>query len=107
MSQESGLLVHVAEAERQVRQARQAWNPSSVSGCAECAEALRQAVTEMEAACAAGAEGAAARGVRARIERLQADIDMLARLVDSAIAFCRGLEWSAVREEAAPSEMRG
>lgn len=107
MSPETRLAAHVGQAERHVRKARQLWDPSSVSGCAECAEELRHAVAEMEAACAAGGEGRATPGTKGRIERLQSDIEMLARLVDSAIAFCRGLEWNAVPQEAARSEMRG
>ena len=107
MTPQAGLLAHVARAEGHVRKARQSWDPTSLSGCAECAEALRLAVAEMEAACATAAGGPPAPGAKARIERLRSEIDVLARLVDSAIAFCRGLEWRTVQEEVAHSDVQG
>ena len=109
MNRDSGITEFLARAESHVRQARKSWDATSVSGCAECAEGLRLAVAEMEGACAAAAQGPAPEGSQTRLERLRSDVDQLSRLVDSAMAFYRGLEWSVPQEqeEAAHSELRG
>ena len=109
MSRDSGITQSLARAEGHVRQARKSWDATSIPACAECAEGLRLAVAEMESVCAAAPRGSAPAGTQIRLERLRADVDQLSRLVDSAMAFYRGLEWSVAQEqpEAAPSELRG
>lgn len=107
MRGETALMAHIARAENQVSAARQSWNATSPSGCAECAQALERAVSELESACAAAAEGPAPESARARIEQLRRELDLFGRLVDSATAFCRGLEWIAAGTEAAHSDLRG
>lgn len=109
MTRDTGITGYLARAEGHVRQARKSWDATSISRCAECAEGLRLAVAEMEGACAAAPRGPAPAGTQIRLERLRGDVDQLSRLVDSAMAFYRGMEWSVaqVQEEAAPSELRG
>lgn len=109
MSRDTGITGFLARAEGHVRQARKSWDATSISGCAECAEGLRLAVAEMEGACAAAQQGPAPAGTQTRLERLGTDVDQLSRLVDSAMAFYRGLEWSVPQEQeqAAHSELRG
>ena len=108
MSRDSGITAYLARAEGHVRQAQKSWDATSLSGCAECAEGLRLAVAEMEGACAA-LQGPPPAGTGRRLERLRSDVDQLSRLVDSAMAFYRGMEWSVAQgpEEAAHSELRG
>ncbi|MBZ5575432.1 MAG: hypothetical protein LAP40_02600 [Acidobacteriia bacterium] len=107
MTTDTALVRHVARAEEYVADARSCWNPSRIASCGECAEALRRAVAEMEAACAAAAQGPAPAGVEMRIGRLRSEVDGLARLVDSAMAFCRGLAVQTESGELVHSEMEG
>jgi hypothetical protein len=109
MSRDSGITAYLARAEGHVRQAQKSWDATSLSGCAECAQGLRLAVAEMEGACAVALQGPPPAGTETRLERLRSDVDQLSRLVDSAMAFYRGMEWSVAQlpEEAAHSEMRG
>ena len=107
MRDAAGLMAHIARAENYVSAARQSWNATSPAGCAECAQALERAISELESASAAAAEGPAAEGARERIEQLRRELDLFGRVVDSATAFCRGLEWIGAGTEAAPSDLRG
>lgn len=109
MNRDGGITGFLARAESHVRQARKSWDATSISACAECAEGLRLAVAEMEGACAAAAQGPVPDGTQIRLERLRSDVDQLSRLVDSAMAFYRGLEWSVAQEPepVAHSELRG
>jgi hypothetical protein len=61
----------------------------------------------MEAACASAAGTAPAPQSRARLSELQKDVDGLARLVDAAMAFCRGLELHNSAEEMVSTELKG
>jgi len=101
----AGLLAHIARAEGYVAEASRAWDPASVSCCTACAAALERAVAEVQAAGAAAARGAAAPGARTRLERLRSEVERLARLVDAALAFCRGFALRAGDEPLAPSGM--
>ena len=109
MTHDTGITGFLARAEGHVRQARKSWDATSLSACAGCADGLRLAVAEMEGACAAAPQGPAPAGTQIRLQRLQTDVDQLSRLVDSAMAFYRGMEWTVAQapEEAAPSELRG
>jgi len=101
------LLTHIARAEGYVADARSAWDPTQMSSCAECEEYLRRAVAEMEAACEAAAQAQAEAGAEIRIKRLRGEVDGLARTVDAAMAFCRGLALRTESEELAHSEVEG
>jgi hypothetical protein len=90
MTAESGFLARIAAAEGHIRNARRSWNPASLSACAECTDQLQQAIDAMTVAEAA-AEGLAPAGFNPRLDRLRADVDILSRLVDAAVAFNRGL----------------
>jgi hypothetical protein len=109
MNRDAGITGYLARAEGHVRQARKSWDATSLSGCAQCAEDLRLAVAEMEGACTAAPQGPPPAGTQVRLDRLRTDVDQLSRLVDSAMAFYRGLEWSVTQEqeEVAHSELRG
>ena len=107
MSRDGGLLDRIARAEAAVANASRSWDPTSASACANCAEALGQAVVEMEAACAAAAKGPAVAGTQARLKQLQVNVNSLARLVDAAMAFNRGLALQAGEEQLTHSEVEG
>jgi len=102
-----GLLDRIARAEAAVERARRSWNPTKASACGECADALREAIEEMEAGCEAAAKGPAAAGAHARLKQLRADVNSLARLVDAAMAFNRGLALHSVEEQLTRSEVEG
>ena len=106
MSGDTGLLAHVRRAEEYVGDARRTWDPRNASACAECVEALHLAVAEMEAACAVAAAGPVVDGVARRIEQLRSEVDQFPRLVDAAMAFCRGLPMMAEAEELASTELK-
>ena len=102
----TGLLAHVRRAEEYVGEARKVWDPRNASACAECVEVLHLAVAEMEAACAVAAAGPVVEGAAKRIEQLRGEVDRFARLVDGAMAFCRGLAMTTEAEELASSELK-
>ena len=108
MTAEAGFGAHLSRAEGRVRNARQCWDPSSLSGCEKCAEQLQHAVDEMTAAYQSAAAGWADKAARARLERLRGEAEVLSRLVDSAMAFSRGLALrTASEEQAVRSELKG
>lgn len=103
----TNMLAHIERAEVYVSEAGKLWNPTDESHCLDCTEALRLAVAEMEAACSAAAAGSVVEGAEERIGRLRADVDQLARRVDAAMAFCRGLALRSASDETARSEELG
>lgn len=107
MTSQSPLLIHIGLAEEYVGNARQSWDPSNLRQCFECSSHLDQAIEEMKAACEAAAGGPVPPGTKARLGRLRGEVEVLSRLVDSAIAFGRGL---MIRDTGAPAiaaELRG
>jgi hypothetical protein len=68
---------------------------------------LEEAIAEMHEAQAAAAGGANAYEAKARLRRLQQDINLLSRLVDASIAFYRGLALHSGMEETISSPARG
>jgi hypothetical protein len=110
MTADTGLMAYVVRAEGYVRNARQCWNPTNLSSCEQCGEQLRQAIEVMQAARQAAAGGPATPGAKARLERVRNEVETLSRLVDSAMAFSRGLALrmvSMIGEEAAHSDLKG
>ena len=101
------VLSHISRAEDHVRDARKLWDPTRIDCCTECAEALRQAISEMEAACSAAAAAPSVPGANTRLRRLRNDVDVLAHWVDAAMAFARGLALRTATEELAHSEVKG
>jgi multidrug efflux pump subunit AcrA (membrane-fusion protein) len=94
----------VMRAEAQVQAALRLWRAGDASGCDECCLSLQAAITELEGAQTDAAIPAAS--LRKRLERLQADVNRLTLLVDSATAFCRGMALTIGREGASPLDAR-
>src|SRR5690348_14542083 len=107
MTSETGLLAYIAQAEGHIRNARRSWNPASLAGCEQCAEHLQQAIETMTAAQTAAMQGPVAPGAKARLSSLRSEIEVLSRLVDSAMAFSRGLALRVASEEAVHAELKG
>ena len=107
MTSEAGLLAYIAQVEVHIRNARRSWNPVSLAGCEKCAEQLQQAVEIMQAAQEAATRGSMAPGAKARLSSLRSEVEVLSRLVDSAMAFSRGLALRVASEEAVHAELRG
>jgi hypothetical protein len=101
------LLSHIERVERHLWNARQSWRAASGPHCAECLRHLEEAIAGMHLAQTAAAGGGNAYEAKARLRRLQQDINLLSRLVDASIAFYRGLALHSGMEEAAPSPARG
>jgi hypothetical protein len=104
------LMTHLQRAEDHVQRARQSWDATDISRCAECLEHLRQAAGEIQAAQQYTNEAALpaaepAAEARDRLQRLHLSVNRLGRLVDSAIAFHRGLALQSGMEEAVSSEI--
>ena len=83
----------VASVEYLVRNAQNRWDPSSPAGCEECCQALAAAAQELQAlqAEAGRSRTGSLKSVRERLRQIRAEVDQLARQVDAAAAFCRGL----------------
>lgn len=82
----------IARAERLVTTALHYWDAASLTRCSECGEKLARAIEEMRTAQSAGPlEPRAAAGMAERVKKIQVDIGRLARMVDAAAAFNRGL----------------
>ncbi|HLK49908.1 MAG TPA: hypothetical protein VKT49_17315 [Bryobacteraceae bacterium] len=107
MTAGAGLLAHIAQAEGHVRNARRSWDPTKSEGCEQCAEHLRKAVEFMLFARQAAAGGTALPGAKAQLTRLHHEVEVLSRLVDSAIAFSRGLALRLISEEPVHAELKG
>ena len=101
------LLSHIEGVEHHLGKARQSWSAASGPRCAECLQHLQEAIAGMHQAQTAAANSSAASEVKARLWRLQRDINLLSRLVDASIAFYRGLALHSGMEEAVPSPARG
>ena len=107
MTAETGLLGYITQAEAHIRNSRRSWDPTSLQGCEECSEQLRQAVELMLAARQAAARGETVPEAQARLTRLHSEVEVLSRLVDSAIAFSRGLALRMISEEPVHAELKG
>jgi hypothetical protein len=101
------LFSHIERVEHHVRNARQSWSAAGGPHCAECLQHLEEAIAGMHQAQTAAAGGGNASGAKARLGRLQQDINLLSRLVDASIAFYRGLALHSGMEEAISSPARG
>jgi hypothetical protein len=101
------LLSHIERVEHHFWNARQSWSAASGPHCAECLQHLQEAIAAMHQAQTAAAIGGNACEAKARLRRLQQDINLLSRLVDASIAFYRGLALHSGMEEAASSPVRG
>jgi hypothetical protein len=101
------LLSHIDRVEDHLWKARQSWSATGGPNCAECLQHLQEAIAGIHQAQAAAASGSTASEAKARLRRLQQDINLLSRLVDASIAFYRGLALHSGMEEAAPSLARG
>lgn len=92
MTARSAIPDGIVRAERLVATALHHWDAASLTRCSECGEKLALALAEIETAQSAGLlEPKAAAGMAERIRKIQADSGRLARLVDAAAAFNRGL----------------
>lgn len=100
MRQGGELRERVTRAEAQVQAALRLWRADDASGCDECCLSLQAAIAELQDVPWDAAIPAAA--LRKRLERLQADVNRLTRLVDSATAFCRGMTMTIGRDGASP-----
>jgi hypothetical protein len=102
VSQQPYLMTHLQRAEDHVQNARQSWNATDISRCAECLEHLRQAAEEIQAAQQFIGEAAlqGATTARERLQQLHGSVNRLGRLVNSAIAFHRGLALHSGMDEA-------
>ena len=107
MTAETALLGYITQAEAHVLNARRFWDPTNSEGCDRCGEHLRKAVEFMLFARQAVVGGAAVPGAKARLLRLHNDVEVLSRLVDSAIAFSRGLALRMISEEPVHAELKG
>jgi hypothetical protein len=107
MTAETGLLACILQAEGHVRNARRYWDPANLFSCEQCAEQLQQAIELMTAAQQAAARGAAAIGARTRLTQLRGEVEVLSRLIDSAMAFSRGLALRMASQEPVHSELKG
>jgi len=106
------LMLHLQRAEDHVQNARRSWDATDLSRCAECLEHLRQAAGEIQAAQQFTNEAALlaaepAAKARDRLQRLHLSVNRLGRLVDSAIAFHRGLALQTGMDEAMSSKTNG
>jgi hypothetical protein len=96
MTHHPHLMTHLQRAEDHVQCARQSWDATDITRCAECLEHLRRAAGEIQAAQQFAGEpalqvaGPVAKA-KDRLQQLHASVNRLGRLVDSAIAFHRGL----------------
>lgn len=105
MKHHPDLMTHLERAEGHVRNAGQSWDATDISRCADCAEHLRQAAEEIQAAQQFTGEAALpatdlAAKAKDRLQRLHGSVNRLGRLVDSAIAFHRGLALDTGMDEA-------
>jgi hypothetical protein len=107
MNPAPALLSHIDRVEHHLWNARQSWSAASGPHGAECLQHLQEAIAGMQQAQTAAASGSTASEAKARLRRLQQDINLLARLIDASIAFYRGLALHSGMEEAAPSPARG
>ena len=107
MTSQAELLAYIARAEGHVRNARHCWDPSSLAGCQQCAEQLQQAIEMMTAAQEAATRGPMALEAKARLGSVRSEVEILSRLVDSAMAFSRGLALRMAGEEAVHAELKG
>jgi hypothetical protein len=101
------LLSHIERVEHHLRNARHSWSAAGGPRCAECLQHLEEAIAGMHQAQTAVAGGGNASGAKARLRRLQQDINLFSRLVDASIAFYRGLGLHSGMEEAISSPARG
>jgi hypothetical protein len=104
------IMTHLQRAEDHVQNARQSWDATDISRCAQCLEHLRQAAGEIQAAQQFAGETALqasepAAKAKDRLQRLHGSVNRLGRLVDSAIAFHRGLALQSGMDEAVSSEV--
>lgn len=105
-------MTHLQRAEEHVESARRSWDATDISRCAECVEYLRQAAGEIQAAQQFTGEAALqahepAAQAKDRLQRLQGSMNRLSRLVDSAIAFHRGLALATGMDELVSSNGNG
>ena len=107
MIPDGGLPVYIAQAEGHVRNARRYWDPSNLSSCEQCAGQLQRAVEIMTAAQETAKHGPAVPGAKERLSRMRNEVELLARLVDSAMAFSRGLALRLASEEVVHSDLKG
>ena len=107
MTAANGIFAYIARAEDHLRRARQSWDPCSLSGCEQCNRHLQDAIEMMQGARQSASRHPAAPGARARLVRLRDEVETMSRLVDSAIAFSRGLALRVAGEELVHSELKG
>lgn len=112
MRRQPDLITHLQRADDHLRNARQSWDATDISRCAECLEHLQQAAGEIQAAQQFTAEAALqAAGLAAqakqRLQQLRGSVGRLGRLVDSAVAFHRGLALHTGMDEAVCSKGEG
>jgi hypothetical protein len=90
----------VARAEAHVQAALRLWRADQPSRCAECCLSLGTAIRELESVQRDQERGVAfpVAPLAKRLKKLQADINRLTRLVDSAAAFCRGMALTIGRD---------
>jgi len=86
----------VTRAEAHVRAALHLWRADQPSRCDECCLLLQTAIRDLEDVQRNAAIPLAPLG--GRLKKLQADINQLTRLVDSAAAFCRGMALTIGRD---------
>lgn len=90
MRQGGDLEERVTRAEAHVRAALHLWRADQPDRCDECCLSLQAAIRELEDVPLAPLGG--------RLKKLQADINRLTRMVDSAAAFCRGMALTIGRD---------
>jgi hypothetical protein len=107
MTPGDNLLASIAQAEKCVEDARRHWNAASVEQCEQCAEQLHHAIELMLSIRQAAAQSAAIPDAKVRLQCLRDNLEELSRLVDSAMAFSRGLALRMISEEPVCAELKG